>query len=167
LITALAARTEEIRRFHAAPWPFQRTFLTPHKDLSRFVSVLLAQFPLESGALSTDEVVFEPECLLELMATHSIHVANYWHMNLSVEGQKPIAEFLEAALGDPVDFVFLPYLNSSRSMPITTDTRLSTARTNRFSQIWYRSWCRQGLSQSEITFEVALEISCDKSISTS
>jgi hypothetical protein len=108
LITALAARTEEIRRFHAAPWPFQRTFLTPHKDLSRFVSVLLAQFPLESGALSTDEVVFEPECLLELMATHSIHVANYWHMNLSVEGQKPIAEFLEAALGDPVDFVFLP-----------------------------------------------------------
>jgi len=101
-------RTEEIRQFHADPWRFQQIFLTPHKDLSRFVSVLLAQFSLESGALSTDEVVFEPECLLELMATHSIHVANYWNLNLSVEGQKPIADLLEAALGDPVDFVFLP-----------------------------------------------------------
>jgi hypothetical protein len=108
LITLLSGRTEEIRQFHADPWQFQQTFLTPHKDRSRFVSVLLAQFSLESGALSTDEVVFEPECLLELMATHSIHVANYWNLNLSVEGQKPIAELLEAALGDPVDFVFLP-----------------------------------------------------------
>jgi hypothetical protein len=108
LITLLSGRTEEIRQFHADPWQFQQTFLTPHKDRSRFVSVLLAQFSLESGALSTDEVVFEPECLLELMATHSIHVANYWNLNLSVEGQKPIADLLEAALGDPVDFVFLP-----------------------------------------------------------
>lgn len=108
MITLLSGRTEEIRQFHADPWQFQQTFLTPHKDRSRFVSVLLAQFSLESGALSTDEVVFEPECLLELMATHSIHVANYWNLNLSVEGQKPIAELLEAALGDPVDFVFLP-----------------------------------------------------------
>ena len=108
MITLLSGRTEEIRQFHADPWQFQQTFLTPHKDRSRFVSVLLAQFSLESGALSTDEVVFEPECLLELMATHSIHVANYWNLNLSVEGQKPIADLLEAALGDPVDFVFLP-----------------------------------------------------------
>jgi hypothetical protein len=118
LITALAARTEEIRRFHAAPWPFQQTFLTPHKDLSRFTSILLAQFSLESAALSTDEVVFEPECLLELMARHSIQVGNYWNLNLSVEGQESIAELLEAALGDPVDFIFLP---SSESIVIYAD----------------------------------------------
>ncbi len=108
LITVFSERTEEIRQFHADPWRFQQIFLTPHKDLSRFVSVLLAQFSLENGALSTDEVVFKPECLLELMARHSIEVGNYWSLNLSVEGRKSIAELLEAALGDAVDFIFLP-----------------------------------------------------------
>jgi len=97
LIEVLSKRTEEIRRFHADPWPFQQTFLTPHKDLSRFVPIPLAQFSLERGALSTDEVVFEPECLLELMAGHSIDVGNYWDLNLNVEGQKPIAELLGIA----------------------------------------------------------------------
>ena len=108
MIAELSERTEEIRRFHAEPWPFQKTFKTPLEDLSRFVSVILGPFEPEKGTLSTDEVVFEPRRLLELMATHSIHVANYWNLNLSVEGQKPIADLLEAALGDPVDFVFLP-----------------------------------------------------------
>ncbi len=29
MLTVLSERTEEIRRFHAKPWPFQRTFKPP------------------------------------------------------------------------------------------------------------------------------------------
>ena len=105
----LSGRTEEIRRFHADPWPFQQTFKTPLKELARFVSVVLGQFDFEKASLSTDEVVFEPRDVLELMARNSITLQNHWDMNLSAEGREDIAELLEAALGDWVDFVFLPF----------------------------------------------------------
>jgi hypothetical protein len=107
LIAELSERTEEIRRFHAEPWPFQKTFKTPLEDLSRFVSVILGPFEPEKGTLSTDEVVFEPRRLLELMARNSITVENQWDLNLGAEGREDIADLLEAALGDWVDFVFL------------------------------------------------------------
>jgi len=43
------------------------------------------------------------------MARNSITLQNHWDMNLSAEGREDIAELLEAALGDWVDFVFLPF----------------------------------------------------------
>jgi hypothetical protein len=108
LITILAERPESLRLFHANPWQFQQTFSTPLKDLNRFVSAIFAPFSWERGAFSTDEVVFEPHHLLRLMAENSIHVENFWALNLEAHGEKETAELLEAALGDWVDFVFLP-----------------------------------------------------------
>jgi hypothetical protein len=68
MLTFLSEQPEEIRRFRAKPWNFQRTFKTPLKDLNRFVSTFLATFSFSEGALSTDEVVFEPRNLLILLA---------------------------------------------------------------------------------------------------
>ena len=63
---------------------------------------------MERAVLSTDEVVFEPKHLLELMAANSVSVENKLDLNLGAEGGQSIAALLEAALGDWVDFVFVP-----------------------------------------------------------
>jgi hypothetical protein len=108
VLILVAKPTEEIQQFRADPWPFQRTFQTPLKDLQRFVLTLLAPFALQKGALVTDQIVFEPENLLKLMARHSISVENIWQFTCEAEGAQCIAELIEAALGDWVDFCFVP-----------------------------------------------------------
>jgi hypothetical protein len=108
MLIVLSERTEEIQRFRATPWPFQQTFITPLKDLNKFVSTFLAPFSLERGALSTDQVVFEPENLLRLLASKSLSVDNYYDLKIQATGQLEIADLLQAALGDCVDFAFVP-----------------------------------------------------------
>jgi hypothetical protein len=108
MLTLLSERPEEILRFRAKPWPFQQTFKTPLKDLNRFVTTFLAPFSLEKGALSTDEVVFEPKDLLHLLANNSLSVEDQYHLTIQAEGQQAVADLLQAALGDWVDFVFVP-----------------------------------------------------------
>jgi len=109
MLIALQQRPEEIQRFRNAPWPFQRTFKTPLKDLNRFVSSLLAPFSLDNGVLSTDEVVFEPKNLLRELASGSGPSTNdRYEFIIRAAGQTEIARLLEAALGDWVDFVFVP-----------------------------------------------------------
>ena len=101
-------RAEEIQRFRAAPFQLQKTFKTPLKDLPRFVATFLAPFSLESGVLSTDEIVFEPKNLKGEFADSSGQTDDWWHLNIKAEGQHDIARLLRASLGDWVDFLFLP-----------------------------------------------------------
>jgi hypothetical protein len=108
MLTLLSERPEEIHRFRLNPWPFQQTFKTPLKALSRFVTTFLAPFSLEKGAMSTDEVVFEPKGLLQLLANNSLSVQDQYHLTIQAEGQEAVADLLQAALGDWVDFVFVP-----------------------------------------------------------
>jgi hypothetical protein len=108
MLTLLSERPEEIRQFRVKPWPFQQTFKTPLKDLNRFVATILAPFSLEKGTISTDEVVFEPEDLLHLLANNSLSVQDQYHLTIEAEGQQALADLLQAALGDWVDFVFVP-----------------------------------------------------------
>jgi hypothetical protein len=108
MLTVLSERTEEIKRFRAIPWLFQQTFMTPLRDLNRFVAIFLAPFSLERGALSTDEVVFEPKNLLRLLASNSSSAENCYDLKIQATGQMEIADLLQAALGDWVDFVFVP-----------------------------------------------------------
>jgi hypothetical protein len=108
MLTLLSERPEEIRRFRVNPWPFQQTFKTPLKDLNRFVTTFLAPFSLEKGSMSTDEVVFEPKDLVRLLANNSLSVQDQYHLTIQAEGQQAVADLLQAALGDWVDFVFVP-----------------------------------------------------------
>lgn len=109
MLTVLLEPTERIQRFRAAPWLFQRTFKTPLKDLKRFVSTFLASYSFERGALSTDKVVFEPKTVLNLLAHHSVQVNNCYDFTIEAEGKRAIADLLQAALGDWVDFVFVSF----------------------------------------------------------
>jgi hypothetical protein len=108
MLTLLSERPEEIRQFRVKPWPFQQTFKTPLKDLNRFVTTFLAPFSLEKGTVSTDEVVFEPKNLLHLLANNSLSVQDQYHLTIQAEGKQALADLLQAALGDWVDFVFVP-----------------------------------------------------------
>ena len=108
MLTLLSGRPEEIRQFRVKPWPFQQTFKTPLKDLNKFVTTFLAPFSLVKGAISTDEVVFEPKDLLQLLANNSLSVQDQYHLTIQAEGQQAVADLLQAALGDWVDFVFVP-----------------------------------------------------------
>lgn len=103
----------EVERFRALPLRYQQTFSTPLKDLNHFVATLLSQFGFETGTLTVELVVFEPENLLKLLAEHamspeSVRAEYFMHVTITATGQIEIAELLEAALGDWVNFVFVP-----------------------------------------------------------
>jgi hypothetical protein len=109
----LAQVCGEVERFRASSLGYQQTFSTPLKDLHRFVATVLSQFRLETGTLAVELVVFEPENLLKLLARYSIspesvQAAHFMHVTITATGQEEIAELLEAALGDWVNFVFVP-----------------------------------------------------------
>ncbi|PYV99331.1 MAG: hypothetical protein DMG89_08255 [Acidobacteria bacterium] len=108
MLTLLSERTEEIRRFQTKPWPLQKTFKTPLKELNRFIATFLARFSFEKGTLSTHQVVFEPKHLLQLLRNNSVTVSDHYRWTIVAAGKEDIADLLQAALDDWVDFTFVP-----------------------------------------------------------
>jgi hypothetical protein len=108
MLTLLSKRTEEIQRFRSAPFQLQSTFKTPLKELQRFVATFLAPFRLQGGILSTDEVVFEPKNLKRELANSTGQNDDWYRLNIRAQGQHDVERLLQAALGDWVDFAFLP-----------------------------------------------------------
>lgn len=98
----------EIQQFRRRSWKFQRTFLTPLKDLPHFVTTILSAFPLEAASITTEQIVFEPKHLLALLATHSIPAQNYQNITLTTTVPTEIAPLLEATLSDWINFLFVP-----------------------------------------------------------
>jgi hypothetical protein len=98
----------EIKRFQRQAWSFQQTVRTPLKDLPHFVSRILEPFPLKSASLTIAEVVFEPKHLRDLLASHSVLTQSCRDLTLTATDRAEIAPLLEAALGDWVDFLFVP-----------------------------------------------------------
>jgi hypothetical protein len=108
MIELLPERPAEIVRFRGDSWPHQQTFETPLRDLRRFVSRIFEPFALESAVVTTDEVVFEPEHMLEHLAKASIRVENLWHFSIRSEGRADSEELLACLLSDWIDFLFVP-----------------------------------------------------------
>ena len=108
MLTVLPEPPEELQRFRSCPWPFQQSFVTPLKDLKRFVSTILMPYSLEKAVLTTDEVVFEPQDVMQLLAAHSIKLENCYKFTMQVEGQAGITELLETVLSNWIDFLFVP-----------------------------------------------------------
>ncbi len=108
MITLISQPTNVVQQFRNNPWRYQQTFLTPLKDLSRFVSSFLALYSFEKAEISTDQVVFEPRNVIKLFESHSLHVENPYNFTVVANGQHDIAELLEAVLGNWMDFVFVP-----------------------------------------------------------
>ncbi|MGC4118108.1 MAG: hypothetical protein QM765_26875 [Myxococcales bacterium] len=97
-----------LRNFRRSNWEFQATFVTPLGRLPEFVGAILgsARQPFESGALEIEEIVFEPKHLMALAARHSLPcpIPRAFDATSFLE----VEELLTAALGDWVDFLFVP-----------------------------------------------------------
>jgi len=98
-----------LRRFRRTAWRFQQTFETPLKDLKRFVSTVgQAAGPWRSASLTIELVVFDPTHLIDLLNANSITPRCQRGVSIIAAEQEEIEALLEAALGDWVDFSFVP-----------------------------------------------------------
>jgi hypothetical protein len=108
MIRLLPSIPEAIHRFRANPWPYQTTLETPRKNMASFLSALLAVFPVDRGVASTDQVVFEPDSVLELLKARELSIENYWTFFAEASSSEDVAVLLDAMLNDWIDFVFVP-----------------------------------------------------------
>jgi hypothetical protein len=98
-----------LKRFRRTPWRFQQTFQTPLKKLKPFVATIFSSLePLSGACLTIDQVVFEPKHLINLLAGHSLPPQYGHEWSITADCKTETEELLEAALGDWVDFVFIP-----------------------------------------------------------
>jgi len=104
----LSQSDEEKDQFLRIPVKFQKTFLTPLKDMRRFVAAILSSHYMEHGCVTIDQVVFEPTNLMALLARHSISVPSCIHTTVTAFGRSEISTLLSAVFGDSVDFLFMP-----------------------------------------------------------
>lgn len=98
-----------LKRFRRTPWRFQQTFRTPLQNLPPFVATIVsAPGSLQAASVTIDEVVFEPKHLMSLLRCHppSSQLDRDWCINAT--GPQETSELLQAALGDWVDFAFVP-----------------------------------------------------------
>lgn len=109
MIRLLSSIPDSIQRFRANPWSHQRTLVTPRDSMDQFLQVLLTAFPVEHGAISTDQVVFEPDNVLEFVKSRGLALENIWTFGIEAEGMADVAALLHATLDDWIDFVFVPH----------------------------------------------------------
>jgi hypothetical protein len=108
MIRLLPSIPVTIHQFRTNPWPYQKTLVTPRKNMASFLSVLLAAFPPDHGVASTDQVVFEPDNFLELLKERELPIENYWTFSAEASNTEDVALLLDAMLNDWIDFVFVP-----------------------------------------------------------
>ncbi len=107
MFDVLPETPKAIDEFCSQPLPFQQTVKTPLKDLSYFISRIIAVFDLHRAYVSTFQVAFEPKATLNLLASSSISLEDQWQFDLEAEGRDDIAQLLEALLSDWIDFAFI------------------------------------------------------------
>lgn len=104
----VAEAGDELKQFRHTAWKFQATFLTPLKDLRRFVATIASAGRPERASVTIETTVFEPKHLLKLLSSRSIPARNLNNVTLTAANQDEVASLLEAALGDWADFLFIP-----------------------------------------------------------
>lgn len=97
-----------VKQFRKKAWRFQQTFATPLKNLQAFVTTIVSCSELRGGGLTIDRAIFEPRNLIRLLGKHSIPPHYGYGASITADNRAEVVELLEAALGDPVDFIFTP-----------------------------------------------------------
>jgi hypothetical protein len=98
-----------LKRFCRTPWRFQQTFHTPLQNLRPFVATIVSsQEKFQAGCVTLDHTVFEPKNLNALLARHSLPTGFGRDWSIEANGPQEVADLLEAALGDWLDFTFVP-----------------------------------------------------------
>jgi len=105
----LSATSGSLKHLRKVIWRFQQTFLTPLQNLPPFVATIVSgREQIRSATVTIDSVVFEPKKLYELLASNSLPPSLQRESSVEVMGQQQVGALLEAALGDWVDFWFVP-----------------------------------------------------------
>jgi hypothetical protein len=98
-----------VNRFRKESWRFQTTFQTPLKNLGPFVSAIFSAVePISDGCVTIDAVALDPRNLKGLLVAHSLETSIAHNWSIVATGPDETAGLLKAALGDWIDFIFLP-----------------------------------------------------------
>jgi hypothetical protein len=108
VISLCSSTPELVRRFKANPWAYQRTLVTPRKDILGFLSALRELFPMVQGEASTDAIVFEPDNVLKFLRDRDLSLDDSWRFCASAQGEEDVQAMLAAMLSDWIDFAFVP-----------------------------------------------------------
>ena len=104
-----SATPGSLKRLRRTPWRFQQTFSTPLRNLEPFVATIIsAREELQGGTVTVDSVVFTPENLNTLLTSRSLSGSLQRDSSIEAAGHQEVGELLQAALGDWVDFWFVP-----------------------------------------------------------
>jgi len=98
-----------IKKFQRTPWRFQQTFRTPFRSLPSFCAAIPGSLDQpEFGAIFIDSVVKRSANLEALLFQHRLPNALRHDSSISAETNAELQSLLTAALGDWVDFLFVP-----------------------------------------------------------
>jgi hypothetical protein len=105
----LSSAPGSLKRLRKVPWRFQQTFLTPLKNLQPFVATIIAaREEIQGGTVTVNNIVFEPENLNALLVNRALPPSLQRESSIEAQGHQAAGELLQAALGDWVDFWFVP-----------------------------------------------------------
>lgn len=105
----ISATSGSLKRLRKTPWRFQQTFLTPLKHLEPFVATIIsAREQIQAATITIDSLVFEPKSLNALLATNYLPPCLQAESTIEAAGREEVGALLRAALGDWVDFWFIP-----------------------------------------------------------
>ena len=97
------------KKFRRTPWRFQQTFQTPLQSLDSFTAAILGSLgDARSGTIIIDAVVMQPTHLEALLREHRLPHDLQHDAALRAESPAELQPLLSAALGDWVDFLFIP-----------------------------------------------------------
>ena len=98
-----------MKKFRRTPWRFQKTFVTPLKELPAFTGAILGSIrDIAAGTVVIDQVVFPAETLEALLSRRQLSLHLHRDASITAETSEEVQPLLIAALSDWVDFAFTP-----------------------------------------------------------
>lgn len=102
-------RNGAFKKFHRTPWRFQQTFQTPLRSLDSFTAAIFGSLgDARSGTIIIDAIVMQPTHLQALLREHHLPDDLQHDAAIEAESAAELQPLLSAALGDWVDFLFIP-----------------------------------------------------------
>ena len=108
MIRLLPSVPRAIYQFRANPWPYQKTLVTPRKDLASFLSACWPRSQLIMGSHRRIRSCSNLTISWNSLKARELSIENYWTFCAEASNKKDVAVLLDAVLNDWIDFVFVP-----------------------------------------------------------
>ncbi len=108
-------------RLRDAPFPHQETYVTPLKDLTKFVATILSPFAVQAASIWIEQIIFTAHDLIAYLHAVGIEAEEGLlnHSKIYAESSSEASALLEHVLGDWIDFAFIP--SSPKNFAIYAD----------------------------------------------